>query len=166
MNGRIKCNHTNSISKVKRPALKFQPQNSLNLWLEWIYLVFPASVFLTSWYLRMYCPIQLSAPPWTVSTRLLCPWNFPAKNTGVGCHFLLQGIFLIQVSNVHLLHLLHWQVDSLPLSPLGSTYLLTVGGICWSIINSIFVMFENRYFNLLSEIIETKPILQYWKSIL
>ena len=26
--------------------------------------------------------------------RLLCPWNFPGKNTGVGCHFLFQGIFL------------------------------------------------------------------------
>ena len=25
--------------------------------------------------------------------RFLCPWNFPGKNTGVGCHFLLQGIF-------------------------------------------------------------------------
>ena len=29
--------------------------------------------------------------PWTVPTRLLCPWDFPVKNTGVGCHFLLQG---------------------------------------------------------------------------
>ena len=28
--------------------------------------------------------------------RLLCPWDFPDKNIGVGCHFLLQGIFLIQ----------------------------------------------------------------------
>ena len=27
-------------------------------------------------------------------TRLLCPWNFPGKNTEAGCHFLLQGIFL------------------------------------------------------------------------
>ena len=26
-------------------------------------------------------------------TRLLCPWNSPGKNTGVGFHFLLQGIF-------------------------------------------------------------------------
>ena len=26
-------------------------------------------------------------------SRRLCPWNFPGKNTGVGCHFLLQGIF-------------------------------------------------------------------------
>ena len=31
--------------------------------------------------------------------RLLCPWDFPGKNTGVGCHFLLQGIFLTQGSN-------------------------------------------------------------------
>ena len=29
-------------------------------------------------------------------TRLLCPWNFPGKNVGVGCHFLLQRIFLTQ----------------------------------------------------------------------
>ena len=29
-------------------------------------------------------------------TRLLCPWDFPGKNTGVGCRFLLQGIFLTQ----------------------------------------------------------------------
>ena len=32
--------------------------------------------------------------------RLLYPWNFPDKNTGVGCHFLLQGIFLTQGSNL------------------------------------------------------------------
>ena len=31
--------------------------------------------------------------------RLLCPWNFLGKNTGVGCHFLLQGIFPIKGSN-------------------------------------------------------------------
>ena len=28
--------------------------------------------------------------------RLLCLWNFPGKNTGVGCHSLFQGIFLMQ----------------------------------------------------------------------
>ena len=37
-------------------------------------------------------------------TRLLCPWNSPGKNTGVGCHFLLQRIFLTQGSNPDLLH--------------------------------------------------------------
>ena len=42
---------------------------------------------------------------------------FPGKNTGVGCHFLLKGIFLTQGSN---LQLLHWQADSLPQSHQGS----------------------------------------------
>ena len=43
----------------------------------------------------------------------------PGKNSGVGCHALLQGIFLTQRWN---LHLLHWQADSLPLSHLGSPW--------------------------------------------
>ena len=34
--------------------------------------------------------------------RLLPPWGSPGKNTGVGCHFLLQGIFPTQGSNLHL----------------------------------------------------------------
>ena len=36
--------------------------------------------------------------------RLLCPWDTPGKNTGVGCLFLLQGIFLTQGSSPCLLH--------------------------------------------------------------
>ena len=39
-------------------------------------------------------------------SRLLWPWDFPGKNTGVGCHFLLQGIFPTNRSNPCLLHLL------------------------------------------------------------
>ena len=39
--------------------------------------------------------------------RLVCPWNFPCKNTGVGCYFLLQGIFLTQGLNPGLLHCRH-----------------------------------------------------------
>ena len=46
------------------------------------------------------------------SARLLCPWNFPCKNTGVDYHFLLQGIFLTQGLNLYLLHLLHCQAGS------------------------------------------------------
>ena len=45
--------------------------------------------------------------------------NSPGKNTGVGCHALLQGIFPTKESNLSLLHLLHWQAGSLPLVPLG-----------------------------------------------
>ena len=37
-------------------------------------------------------------------TRFLCPWNSPGKNAGVGCHSLLQGIFLTQGLNRGLLH--------------------------------------------------------------
>ena len=44
----------------------------------------------------------------------------PGKNNGVGCHFLLQGIFLTQASSLHLLYFLAWQADSLPLSHPGS----------------------------------------------
>ena len=36
-------------------------------------------------------------------TSLLCPWESPGKNTGVGCHLLLQGVFLTQGSNPSLL---------------------------------------------------------------
>ena len=65
------------------------------------------------------CPTLLWAHG-LLPTRLLCTWDFVGKNTGVGCHLLLQGIFLIQGSNSHLLCLLYQQVDSLPLCHLGS----------------------------------------------
>ena len=54
-------------------------------------------------------------------TRLLCPWDSPGKNTGVGCHccFLLQGVFPTQGLNPGLFLLLHWQVGSLPPSRLS-----------------------------------------------
>ena len=51
-------------------------------------------------------------------SRLFCPWNFPGKNIGVGNHFLFPGIFPTQGLNSHLLHLLQWQVFSLPLQHL------------------------------------------------
>ena len=37
--------------------------------------------------------VRLFVTPWT-ATGFLCPWDFPSKSTAVGCHFLLQGIFL------------------------------------------------------------------------
>ena len=60
--------------------------------------------------------------PWTVTFQVLCPWNSPGKNIGASCHFLLQGIFPTQGSNLHLLHLLYWQADFLPLYHLGSPH--------------------------------------------
>ena len=39
---------------------------------------------------------------WVGPARLLCPWDFSGKNTEAGCHFLLQGIYLTQGSNLGL----------------------------------------------------------------
>ena len=72
-----------------------------------------------------------SLPHGLQPTRLLRPWDFPGKSTEVGCHFLLQGIFYTQGSNLRLLHLLHWQGDSLPLCHLLCLYLKR----SWSVIS-------------------------------
>ena len=61
-------------------------------------------------------PMDYSLPGCSV------PGLFPGNNTGMGCHFLLQGIFLTQGSKVHFLLCLHCQVDSLPLRYLGINY--------------------------------------------
>ena len=48
---------------------------------------------------------QLFVTVWIgACTKLLCPWDFQGKSTGVGCHFLLQGIFPTQGSNPGLSH--------------------------------------------------------------
>ena len=66
---------------------------------------------------------HLFVTPWTVcSPHLFHPWNFPGQNTGVGCHFLLKGIFLTQELNPCFLHLLNWQAGSLPLEPPGKLW--------------------------------------------
>ena len=64
------------------------------------------------------CPALYDPMDWSLpgsSVHGILHWG---KN--MGCHALLQGIFPTQGSNPHLLLLLHWQLDSLPLSHLGS----------------------------------------------
>ena len=61
--------------------------------------------------------VWLFVTPWMEPARLLCLWSSPGKNTGGGCHFLLQGIFPTQGSNSRRLGVLHWQADSLPGKP-------------------------------------------------
>ena len=57
---------------------------------------------LTDFKLKSLSRVQLFATPWTVQpTRLLHPWDSPGKSTGVGCHFLLQGIFLGMPKVIH-----------------------------------------------------------------
>ena len=57
----------------------------------------------------LYDPVNCSPPGSSIHGKS------PGKNTGVGCHALLQGIFPTQGSNLHLLCLLRWQAGSLAL---------------------------------------------------
>ena len=70
--------------------------------------------------LSCFSPGRLFVTFWTVATRFFRPRDFPGKNTGVGCHFLLQRIFPIQGSNPRLLCPLHCRRVLYPLSHQGS----------------------------------------------
>ena len=74
-------------------------------------------------YVLFHCLVAQSCPtvcnPWTVAHQAPLSVGFASKNAGVGCHFLLQGIFPNQGLNPCLLH---WQADSLPLSHQGSPH--------------------------------------------
>ena len=65
-------------------------------------------------------------PHGLLPTRLLCPWDSPGKNTEVGCHALLQEIFLTQGLNSSLLRC---RQILYPLSHLGSPPLV---GMYWN----------------------------------
>ena len=59
------------------------------------------TLMITLW-LKLLSHVRLFVTPWTA--RFFRLWDFPGKNTGVACNFLLQGIFPIQGSNPGLLH--------------------------------------------------------------
>ena len=61
-------------------------------------------IFLLKVKVKSLSRVQHFATPWTVPVKLLHPWDFPFKSTGMGCDFLLQGIFPTQGSNPGLLH--------------------------------------------------------------
>ena len=59
-------------------------------------------------------------------TRFLCPWDSPGKNTGVGFHALLPGIFPSQgIKPMSLTFNLHWQAGSLSLESPGKSRVLS-----------------------------------------
>ena len=99
--------------------------------------------------LSNFSSVQSLSHVWLFSTlwivaRFLCPWNSPGKNTGVGCHFLYQGIFLTQGSNPGLLHYRWIQADSLrgilshQGSPLNSSSFLNFPQAFWLAVCYIF----------------------------
>ena len=100
--------------------------------------MFPAQWALTLWALIQGSSMWLGLPHSMATlshsvvsnslqpARLLCPWDSPGKNTGVGCHFLLQEVFPSQGSNLYLMFP-PWQRGSLPLVLPGKQWPLLYG---------------------------------------
>ena len=81
---------------ILRTQISTNIQHSINL------LSVHLDFFLSS---LLFSPSVLSASfPTTWSTSVFCSWDSPGKNSGVGSHLILQGIFLIRGSNPSLLH--------------------------------------------------------------
>ena len=78
-----------------------QVKRSLGSWIH-ADLVFWEEMWWWLWFSHWSCPD--SHNPLDCSPPGSCPWDFPSKNTRVGCHSLLQGIFPTQGSNTNLLH--------------------------------------------------------------
>ena len=82
----------------------------------WLQFQVPMSLLPTSCMLSHFSHVQLFATLWTIAHQAPLSMGFSSKNTGVGCHALLQVIFPTQGSK---LHLCLQQVGSLPLVLLG-----------------------------------------------
>ena len=104
VSGLIKLNPVNYTTGRNGPSV--QPKMECFSFLS-MYRVLSSCCYclVTKLYLTLLWPHGLQP------TRLLCPQDFPGKNTGVGCHFI-QGIFPTQGSNPCFLHcswfLYHW----------------------------------------------------------
>ena len=113
--------------------------------------------------LSLFSNVCLFATQWTVAHQAplsmgLRTHKNPDKNTGMGCHVLLQGIFLPQVWNLSLLHLLHWQEGSLPLVSPGKPR----GNV--SYLNIIKVIYDKAIANMMlngEEIIRCFALVKY-----
>ena len=100
--------------------IRFCPASSY-LVEEWWYMVkwtfaYFVVVLFTKLCPTLWDPTDCSPPGSSVHE------DSPGKNTGVGCYALLQGIFPTKGLNLHFLHLLHWQANSLLLSHQGSPF--------------------------------------------
>ena len=96
--------------------------------------------------------LTLLWPRGLYSTSVFCSWDFPANNTWMDCHFLLQRIFRTRGSNLHLLCLLHWDlVDSLPLHHLGGLSMSYVYEVSHRVLLLLFpfIFFSSIVFFLL-----------------
>ena len=81
-----------------------QPRRPLHLV---IYALLQSPLIFDQSYMRVPSRVQLFTTLWNVAHQAPLSMGFPGKNTGEGCHFLLQGIFPTQGLNLNFLYLLH-----------------------------------------------------------
>ena len=94
-----------------------KPDQMMQMFMSWL---FDLSVCLKcACVLSCFSCVQLFVTYGLYPTRYFCPRNSQGKNSGVGCHALLQGIFLTQGLNSCHLSLLYWQGGYLRLAPPG-----------------------------------------------
>ena len=97
----------NLISNTVFSVVEFVWFLLMKLCLCWNFPSFPRilnilNIYIVTWKSECVSGSVMSKSLWPHGlqpTRILCPWNSPGKNTGVGCHSLLQGIFPSQESN-------------------------------------------------------------------
>ena len=114
------CNGKWSRSQVRLSRSTPGSYTMFNIYIKWMCVCIYMSAHVRVCTLSN---VQLFANPWTAAHQAPLSMGFPRKNTGVGCRFLLQGIFPTPASNSHLFCLLHWREDSLPTLPPGKLML-------------------------------------------
>ena len=91
-------------------------------------------------YLVAQSSLTLLRPHGLSPIQLLCPWDFPGKNTGVGCHFLLQGILVTHdhtyvscIGRLILYHWATWEVSSIYMYQIIRWYALNFHDILYQL---------------------------------
>ena len=101
------------------------------------------------------------------TTRLLCLWDFLGKNTALGCHFLLQGIFLTQGLNLYLLcwqaGSSHWTTREAPVFNSQGDYIPLKGFYLWFLFVSAWKeLVKCQSCSFSSFEVHSLPLIVYW----
>ena len=102
-----------------KPMRRIAELSDRDKWMRRDDIIQPLDLAMPVFVLSCFSCVRLFATLWTVAHQAPLSRDSPGKNIGVGCHALLQQIFLTQGLNPHVLCLLHWQAGSLPTEPPG-----------------------------------------------
>ena len=99
------CKHAKSLQSCPtlcNPIDGSPPSSSVPAILQARVLEWAAISFSNAWKwkvkMKSLSRVRLLATPWTVPTRLLHPWDFPGKTTGVGCHSSKECLKVVKTS--------------------------------------------------------------------